>query len=103
MVQIIALLKPFRVQKVLEALENIPLQGGSVREVMGYGRQKNRLHHYLGSEFNTSYLPKVELSLFLDDADLPLVIRLILSHARTGRIGDGKIMVIRCHGESMTW
>src|SRR5262245_21605960 len=57
LVQIIALVKPFRAQAVLAALESIEILGGTVREAMGYGRQKHRLHRYLGSEYNTSFLP----------------------------------------------
>ena len=64
MVQIIALVKPFRAQAVLAALESVEILGGTVREAMGYGRQKDRLHQYLGSEYNSSFLPKVELTLF---------------------------------------
>ena len=62
MVQIIALVKPFRAQAVLAALESVEILGGTVREAMGYGRQKDRLHQYLGSEYNSSFLPKVELT-----------------------------------------
>ena len=64
-VQIIALVKPFRAQAVLAALESVEILGGTVREAMGYGRQKDRLHQYLGSEYNSSFLPKVELTLFV--------------------------------------
>ena len=65
-VQIIALVKPFRAQAVLAALESVEILGGTVREAMGYGRQKDRLHQYLGSEYNSSFLPKVELTLFVE-------------------------------------
>ena len=68
MVQIIALVKPFRAQAVLAALESVEVLGGTVREAMGYGRQKDRLHQYLGSEYNSSFLPKVELTLFVEEA-----------------------------------
>src|SRR5512147_1188440 len=68
-VMIIALVKPFRAQAVLAALESVDVLGGTVREAMGYGRQKNRLHRYLGSEYNTSFLPKVEITLFLREQE----------------------------------
>ena len=65
-VQIIALVKPFRAQAVLAALESVEVLGGTIREAMGYGRQKDRLHQYLGSEYNSSFLPKVELTVFVE-------------------------------------
>lgn len=94
---IIALVKPFRVAAVVGALEDeaIEILGLTIREVKGFGRQKNRLPSYLGSEFNDSFLPKVELMLFVRTRDAAMVERLIVKHARTGRIGDGKILRIR--------
>ncbi len=102
-VQIVAVVKPFRAQAVLSALESVEILGGTVREAMGYGRQKNRLHRYLGSEYNASFLPKVELTLFVRDQDVPAVVRAIVGPARTGRIGDGKIMISPCLGEFVSW
>ncbi len=102
-VQIIALVKPFRVQSVLDALASITILGGSVREAMGYGRQKNRLHQYLGSEYNSSFVPKVQLSIFVRDHDTQAAVRAIVSEARTGRIGDGKILILECDGEFLSW
>jgi nitrogen regulatory protein P-II 1 len=102
-VQIIALVKPFRVQSVLDALGSVPVLGGSVREAMGYGRQKNRLHHYLGSEYNSSFVPKVELSIFVREHDSQAAVRAIVAEARTGRIGDGKILILECAGEFLSW
>jgi nitrogen regulatory protein PII len=102
-VQIIALVKPFRAQAVLAALESIEILGGTVREAMGYGRQKDRLHQYLGSEYNSSFVPKVELTLFVDEERTADVIKAIVGHARTGRIGDGKILVLPCFHEYLNW
>jgi nitrogen regulatory protein PII len=102
-VQIVALVKPFRAQAVLDALGSVPILGGTVREAMGYGRQKNRLHQYLGSEYNTSFVPKVELSVFVPESMAPLAIKAIVGQARTGRIGDGKIFVLPCWGEFLSW
>lgn len=96
MVQIIALVKPFRAQAVLAALESFEILGGTVREAMGYGRQKNRLHRYLGSEYNSSFLPKVEIALFVHDDDVKAIVKTIVAQARTGRMGDGKIMILPC-------
>ena len=103
MFQIIALVKPFRAEAVLAALESIEILGGTVREAMGYGRQKNRLHRYLGSEYNASFLPKVEITVFVDDRDVASALKTIVAQARTGRMGDGKIMVLPCLAESVTW
>ena len=103
MVQIIALVKPFRAHAVLAALESLPVLGGTVREAMGYGRQKDRLHQYLGSEYSSSFVPKVELTLFVEEEHAPAVIKAIVNQARTGRIGDGKILVLPCYGEYLGW
>jgi nitrogen regulatory protein P-II 1 len=102
-VQIIALVKPFRAQAVLAALESVAILGGTIREAMGYGRQKDRLHQYLGSEYNSSFLPKVELTLFVEAKHAQDAVKAIVSQARTGRIGDGKILVLPCFGEYLSW
>jgi nitrogen regulatory protein P-II 1 len=102
-VQIIALVKPFRAQAVLAALESVEVFGGTVREVMGYGRQKDRLHQYLGSEYNSSFLPKVEVSFFVMEEHVTDAIKAIVGQARTGRIGDGKILVLPCYGQVVSW
>ena len=102
-VQIIALVKPFRAQAVLAALESVEILGGTVREAMGYGRQKDRLHQYLGSEYNSSFLPKVELTLFVEAQHAQDAIKAIVGQARTGRIGDGKILVLPCFREYLSW
>ena len=102
-VQIIALVKPFRAGAVLAALDSIEILGGTVREAMGYGRQKNRLHRYLGSEYNASFLPKVELTLFVREQDVAAAVKAIVGQARTGRMGDGKIMILPCLGEFVSW
>jgi nitrogen regulatory protein P-II 1 len=102
-VQIVVLVKPFRAQAVLVALESVEILGGTVREAMGYGRQKDRLHQYLGSEYNSSFLPKVELTLFVEAEHAQDAIKAIVAQARTGRIGDGKIFVLPCLGEYLSW
>ena len=103
--QVVALVKPFRTGAVLRALVGgeVEILGGTVREAMGYGRQKNRLHGYLGSEYNASFLPKVELTLYVREADVAATVRAIVGHARPGRIGDGKIMVSPCLGQFISW
>jgi nitrogen regulatory protein PII len=102
-VQIIAMVKPFRAQAVLAALESVDVLAGTVREAMGYGRQKDRLHQYLGSEYNSSFVPKVELAVLVREQDAPAAIKAIVGQARTGRIGDGKVLVLRCYEEYLSW
>jgi nitrogen regulatory protein P-II 1 len=97
MVHLIALVKPFRVASVLRALGEAGVEpyAGTVREVMGFGRQKNRLRRYLGSEYSTSFVPKVEIGLFVRDADAEPAVRALVGSARSGRMGDGKVLVVR--------
>ncbi len=102
-VQLIAMVKPFRAGAVLTALESVEVIGGTVREVMGFGRQKNRLHRYLGSEYNTSFVPKVEITLWLPESEVPAAVRAIVGQARTGRMGDGKILITPCPGPYVSW
>lgn len=102
-VQIIALVKPFRAAAVLEALRSVEVLGGTVREAMGYGRQKNRLRRYLGSEYDSSFVPKVEFAVFVEEQHAEAALTAIAGPARTGRIGDGKILVLPCHPVHLTW
>ena len=101
--QIVAMVKPFRAQAVLAALEAIDILGGTVREAMGYGRQKNRLHRYLGSEYNASFLPKVEITLIVHEQDVAAAVKIIVGQARTGRMGDGKILILPCLSDYLIW
>lgn len=94
MKQIIAIVKPFLVEKVLEQLRRAPLEACSIREVKGHGRQKSYLDEYRGSEYSMAFLPKVEITLWVDDARVDETVRKIVEVARTGRIGDGKIMIL---------
>lgn len=94
MKQIIAIVKPHLVEQVLEALKRAPLEACSVSEVKGFGRQKSYLDAYVGSEYSLAFLPKVEITLWVDDARVDEIVRRIVEVARTGRMGDGKIMVL---------
>ena len=94
MKQVIAIVKPFLAEKVLESLRLAPLEALHVREVKGFGRQKNSLDRYGDSEFSMAFLPKVEITMWVDDQRVEETVRKIESVARTGRIGDGKIMVL---------
>ncbi len=94
MKQIIAIVKPFLAEKVLDSLRLAPLEALQVREVKGFGRQKNSLDRYGDNEFSMAFLPKVEITMWVDDQRVAEIVRKIESVARTGRIGDGKIMVL---------
>jgi nitrogen regulatory protein PII len=94
MKEILAVVKPFLAERVLEALKLAPLEACTVREVKGYGRQKSYLDQYGDSEYSLAFLPKVEIRLWVDDARVDEVVERIVSAARTGRIGDGKIFVL---------
>ncbi len=94
MKQVVAIVKPFLAEKVLDALKTAPLEAYSVHEVKGYGRQKNYLDDYEGSEYALAFLPKVEITIWVDDQHADEVIRTIVEVARTGRMGDGKIFVL---------
>ncbi len=94
MKQIIAIVKPFLAEKVLESLRLAPLEALYVREVKGYGRQKNSLDRYGDSEFSMAFLPKVEITMWVDDQRAEEIVRKVEKVARTGRIGDGKIIVL---------
>lgn len=94
MKQIIAIVKPYLVERVLEALKHAPLEACGVHEVKGYGRQKSYLDEYRGSEYSMAFLPKVEITLWVEDLRVEEVVRIIVDVARTGRMGDGKIFVM---------
>ena len=94
MKEIIAVVKPFLAERVLEALKLAPLEACTVREVKGYGRQKNYLDRYGDSEYSLAFLPKVEIHMWVDDARVDEVIERVLEVARTGRMGDGKVFVM---------
>lgn len=94
MKQIVAIVKPYLAEKVLEGLKRAPLEAVSVREVKGYGRQKSYLDQYAGSEYSLAFLPKVEINLWVDDARVEEIVRKIVELGRTGRMGDGKILVL---------
>ncbi len=93
MKQVVAVVKPYLAEKVLDALKHAPLEVCNVCEVKGYGRQKSYLDEYAGSEYSLAYLPKVEITAWVDDERVDEVVRSIVEVARTGRIGDGKIFV----------
>lgn len=94
MKQVIAIVKPFLVEQILDNLRRAPLEAVEVREVKGFGKQKSYLDQYTDSEYSQAFLPKVEIILWVDDARAEEVIRKVVEVARTGRMGDGKIFVL---------
>jgi nitrogen regulatory protein PII len=92
--QVIAIIKPYLVEKVLDALKHAPLEACEVCEVKGFGRQKSYLDEYRGSEYSLAFLPKVEITLWVEDVRVEEVLQAIKDVARTGRMGDGKIFVM---------
>lgn len=94
MKQIIAVVKPFRAEAVIEALARLEIEFCVVSEAKGYGRQKGYLDRYMGSEYSMAFLPKVQVVVWAEDAQVETVIEKIVAAGRTGRMGDGKLIVL---------
>lgn len=88
-----AIIKPFKLEEVKEALSNVGIKGLTVIEVKGFGRQKGHKELYRGAEYEIEFLPKVKLEVVVSDDELENVIDAIVASARTGRLGDGKVFV----------
>lgn len=88
-----AIIKPFKLDDVREALSEISVQGITVTEVKGFGRQKGHTELYRGAEYVVDFLPKVKIDVAIDDAQLDGVVEAISKSANTGKVGDGKIFV----------
>ncbi|MBF0870316.1 P-II family nitrogen regulator [Gluconobacter japonicus] len=88
-----AIIKPFKLDDVREALTPLGVQGLTVTEVKGFGRQKGQTEIYRGAEYHVSFLPKLKIEVAVSDSVVEDVIEAIMTAARTGKIGDGKIMV----------
>ncbi|QQQ19238.1 P-II family nitrogen regulator [Brevundimonas vitis] len=93
MKKIEAIIKPFKLDEVKEALQDVGVQGMTVLEAKGYGRQKGHSELYRGAEYVIDFLPKIKIELVVADDMVPAVIEAIQAAARTGKIGDGKIFV----------
>jgi nitrogen regulatory protein P-II 2 len=93
MKMVTAIVKPFKLDEVREALSAIGVQGVTVTEVKGFGRQKGHTELYRGAEYVVDFLPKVKIEAAIDDAIVDRVIEAIEAAARTGKIGDGKVFV----------
>jgi nitrogen regulatory protein P-II 1 len=89
-----AVIKPFKLDEVKEALHGIGIQGMTVTEVRGFGRQKGHTELYRGAEYVVDFLPKIKVEIAVTDDMVDKVVEVIVSAANTGRIGDGKIFVL---------
>ena len=94
MKKIEAIIKPFKLNEVKDALHEIGLQGMTVTEVKGFGRQKGHTEIYRGSEYTVDFLPKIKIEMILTDGLVTQAIEAIVRAARTGKIGDGKVFVL---------
>jgi len=93
MKKIEAIIKPFKLEEVKEALAEVGVQGMTVTEVKGFGRQKGHTEIYRGSEYTVDFLPKVKIEIVVDDAQAEGVAQAIVKSANTGKIGDGKVFI----------
>ena len=96
MKQIVAIVRPHLSEKIIEALRRSPVESVTVREVKGYGRQKDNLAAYEETDFSLAFLPKVEIAIWVDDARVEEVVQRVESLASTGRMGDGKVFIVPC-------
>ena len=88
-----AIIKPFKLDDVKDGLSNLGVKGLTVSEVKGFGRQRGHREVYRGAEYQTDFIPKVELSIVVDDGRVDAVVETIINSAKTGKIGDGKIFI----------
>lgn len=89
-----AIIKPFKLDEVKQALEAYGIAGMTVSEASGYGRQRGHSEVYRGAEYTVDFVPKLRVEVVVDDVDAPDVVMVILKAAQTGRIGDGKIWTV---------
>ncbi len=94
MKKIEAIIKPFKLEEVKDALSDVGIEGMTVTEVKGFGRQKGHTEIYRGSEYTVDFLPKIKLELVISDSQVTPAVNAIVKAAKTGKIGDGKIFVL---------
>ena len=94
MKKIEAIIKPFKLEEVKDALSGIGIEGMTVTEVKGFGRQKGHTEIYRGSEYTVDFLPKVKIEVGVADEIVPKVVDAVVKAAKTGKIGDGKVFVV---------
>lgn len=91
---VVAIIKPFKLDDVKEALRSLSIQGMTVSEAQGFGRQRGHTEVYRGTEYTVDFVPKVRVEVLVDDADAKGVAAAIVNAARTDKIGDGKVWVV---------
>ena len=91
---IIAIIKPFKLEEVKEGLTEIGVEGMTLTEVKGFGRQKGHTETYRGSEYTVDFLPKLQLEIVVPDELVEAAVKMIVGKAKTGKIGDGKVFVV---------
>ena len=91
---VVAVVKPFQLDAVKEALAAQGVAGLTISEVQGYGRQKGHTEVYRGAEYTVEFVPKIKIDILVDDVDVDKIVEAIVGAARTGRIGDGKVWVV---------
>lgn len=91
---VVAVVKPFQLDAVKEALAAQGVAGLTISEVQGYGRQKGHTEVYRGAEYTVEFVPKIKIDILVDDVDADKIVEAIVGAARTGRIGDGKVWVV---------
>jgi nitrogen regulatory protein P-II 1 len=91
---IVAVLKPFKLDEVKEALKTLGVQGMTLTEAQGFGRQRGHTEVYRGAEYEVDFVPKLRIEVLVDDAEANAVVDAIVSTAATGKIGDGKVWVL---------
>ena len=94
MKKIEAIIKPFKLEDVKDALAGVGVQGLTVSEVKGFGRQKGHTEIYRGSEYTVDFLPKVQIQMVVKDDQVSAAVKAIVAKAKTGKIGDGKVFVV---------
>jgi nitrogen regulatory protein PII len=91
---VVAIIKPFKLDDVKDALREVGVNGLTVTDVQGFGRQRGHTEVYRGAEYQVDFVPKVKVEVMADDGDVQHVVDVIMKTARTGKIGDGKIFVL---------
>jgi nitrogen regulatory protein P-II 1 len=91
---IVAIVKPFKVDDVKDAVKDLGVQGLTVSDVQGFGRQRGHTEVYRGAEYTIDFVPKVRVEVLVDDNDVDRVVNRLIETARTGKIGDGKVWVV---------
>jgi nitrogen regulatory protein P-II 1 len=91
---IVGIIKPFKLDDVKDAIKELGVQGLTVSDVQGFGRQRGHTEVYRGAEYTIDFVPKVRIEILVDDGDVDRVVEQLLATARTGKIGDGKVWVV---------